>query len=539
MAEDPHLPRFMSYLSLFTFFMLLLVTADNLLQLFLGWEGVGICSYLLINFWFTRIQANKSAIKALIVNRISDVALTLGIITTFCAFRSIEFGTIFSLAPFFTDQHVNILGWEINLLNLISLLLLAGAMGKSAQIFLHTWLPDAMEGPTPVSALIHAATMVTAGGFLIIKCSPIFEYADTTLMLVALVGGLTAFFSSTVGLVQYDMKKVIAYSTCSQLGYMVFACGLSAYNISLFHLMNHAVFKALLFLSAGSVIHSLSNEQDMRKMGGLSQLLPLAYAAMGIGSLALIGFPFLTGYYSKDIILELAYSQYNLHGSFVHWLGTVTAFFTAFYSFRLIYLSFIKEAQAQKPVANNIHESPALITVPLSILAVGSIFLGYAAKDLFAGAGSPFLDHVLLTLPGHNSYFTAEFLPFYIKNLPFFLSVLSVALVTLLYRVLSNYAVMYHPILKKVHRFLSYKWYFDLLYNRYINLPILRFAFRVPFELIDKGVIELIGPRGLYSSFFGLSLKSKEYQTGVVYQYAFYILSTLLLLLLTLTFLTS
>jgi NADH-ubiquinone oxidoreductase chain 5 len=538
MAEDPHLPRFMSYLSLFTFFMLLLVTADNLLQLFLGWEGVGICSYLLINFWFTRIQANKSAIQALIVNRISDVALTLGIITIFCAFRSIEFGAIFSLTPFFTNQSVNILGWEGNLLNLISLLLLLGAMGKSAQIFLHTWLPSAMEGPTPVSALIHAATMVTAGVFLIIKCSPIFEYADTTLMLVALAGGLTAFFSSTVGLVQYDMKKVIAYSTCSQLGYMVFACGLSAYNISLFHLMNHAVFKALLFLSAGSVIHSLSNEQDMRKMGGLSQLLPFAYVAMGIGSLALIGFPFLTGYYSKDIILELGYSQYNLHGSFVHWLGTVTAFFTAFYSFRLIYLSFIKEMQAPKPVANNIHESAVLITGPLAVLVLGSIFLGYVTKDLFAGVGSPFLDHIILTLPGHNSFFVAEFLPFYIKNLPFFLSVLSVALVTLLYQVLSNYTIMYHPVLKKIHRFLSYKWYFDLLYNRYINLPVLRFAFRVPFELIDKGIIELMGPWGLYSSFFRLSLKSKEYQTGLVYQYAFYILSTLLLLLLALTFLT-
>jgi len=539
MAEDPHLPRFMSYLSLFTFFMLLLVTADNLLQLFLGWEGVGICSYLLINFWFTRIQANKSAIKALIVNRISDVALTLGIITIFCAFRSIEFGVIFSLAPFFIEQQLNILSFNVNLLNLVSILLLLGAMGKSAQIFLHTWLPDAMEGPTPVSALIHAATMVTAGVFLIIKCSPIFEYADTTLMLVALIGGLTAFFSSTVGLVQYDMKKVIAYSTCSQLGYMVFACGLSAYNISLFHLMNHAVFKALLFLSAGSVIHSLSNEQDMRKMGGLSKLLPFAYASIGIGSLALIGFPFLTGYYSKDIILELAYSQYNLHGSFVHWLGTITAFFTTFYSFRLIYLSFIKETQVQKPVANNIHESPAFITVPLSILALGSIILGYLTKDLFSGIGTPFLDHVLLTLPGHNSFFVAEFLPFYIKNLPFFLSLLSVALVAFLYKVLSHYSIMYHLLLKEGHRFLSYKWYFDLLYNRYINLPLLRFAFRVPFELIDKGVIELMGPRGLYSSFFKLSLKNKEYQTGIVYQYAFFILAVLLLVLITITFLVT
>jgi NADH-ubiquinone oxidoreductase chain 5 len=457
MGEDPHLPRFMSYLSLFTFFMLILVTADNLLQLFVGWEGVGICSYLLINFWFTRIQANKSAIKALIVNRISDVALTLGIITIFCTFRSIEFGAIFSLTPFFLGQCVDLFGMKMGLLNVIALLLFLGAMGKSAQIFLHTWLPDAMEGPTPVSALIHAATMVTAGVFLIIKCSPMFEYADTILVMIALIGGLTAFFSSTVGLVQYDMKKVIAYSTCSQLGYMVFACGLSAYNVSLFHLMNHAVFKALLFLSAGSVIHSLSNEQDMRKMGGLAKMLPFAYASIVIGSLALIGFPFLTGYYSKDIILELAYSQYNIHGSFVHWLGTVTAFFTTFYSFRLIYLSFLRETQVQKVRANKIHESPALITVPLAILAAGSIFLGYLTKDIFVGVGSPFLDHVLLTLPGHNSFFGAEFLPFYIKNLPFFLSLLSVSLVGGVYGVLSQYSLMYQPLLNKVHRFLNYK----------------------------------------------------------------------------------
>jgi NADH-ubiquinone oxidoreductase chain 5 len=286
-----------------------------------------------------------------------------------------------------------------------------------------------MEGPTPVSALIHAATMVTAGVFLIIRSSPLFEYANFTLLCLVFIGGVTAFFSSTVGLVQYDMKKVIAYSTCSQLGYMIFACGLSAYNVSLFHLMNHAVFKALLFLSAGSIIHSLANEQDMRKMGGLAKLLPFAYSYILIGSLALTGFPFLTGYYSKDLILEIAYARYTIQGSFVHWLGSITAFFTAFYSFRLIYLSFFREIQSAKPVANQIHESPALITVPLSILAVGSIFLGYCTKDIFVGVGAPYLDHVILILPDRNGMYLAEFLPFTIKNIPLFFGVLSLILV--------------------------------------------------------------------------------------------------------------
>lgn len=511
--------------------MLLLVTADNLVQLFVGWEGVGVCSYLLISFWFTRIQANKAAIKALVVNRISDVALTLGIIATFCVFRSTDFPVIFALASFFTNQSVSFFGLEVHILTVITLLMTVGAMGKSAQIFLHTWLPDAMEGPTPVSALIHAATMVTAGVFLIIKSSPLFEYANTTLLFLALIGGSTAFFSSTVGLIQYDMKKVIAYSTCSQLGYMVFACGLSAYNVSLFHLMNHAIFKALLFLSAGSVIHSLSNEQDMRKMGGLTKMLPFAYASILIGSLALMGFPFLTGYYSKDLILEIAYTQYTIPGSFVHWLGSITAFFTAFYSFRLIYLSFIREIQAAKPVADQIHESPLAITGPLAFLAVGSIFLGYLTKDIFVGVGTPFLDHSILILPQRNAMYLAEFLPFTIKNLPLFLGLLSLAAILSMYSLLRKYSLVYNPVLNQIQWFLSYKWYFDLIYNRYVNNSLLHLGYRVTYKALDKGLIEALGPKGTATVLEQASRATRAQQTGLVYHYAAYTLAVLLLTL--------
>ena len=305
MAEDPHLSRFMAYLSLFTFFMFILVTGDNFIQLFLGWEGVGICSYLLINFWFTRIPANKSALKALIMNRVGDFGLLIGILLIFYFFCSVDFAIVFSLVPYFVGIHFNFLDFEIDLLSLISAFLFVGSIGKSAQLGLHTWLPDAMEGPTPVSALIHAATMVTAGVFLIIRCSPLFEYTSNILLFITILGSLTAFFASTIGVVQNDIKKVIAYSTCSQLGYMVFSCGLSVYNISFFHLINHAFFKALLFLASGIIIHALNNEQDMRKMGGFLKLLPYSYSIMLIGSLALTGFPFLSGFYSKDFFFNL------------------------------------------------------------------------------------------------------------------------------------------------------------------------------------------------------------------------------------------
>ena len=316
MGEDPHLPRFMSYLSLFTFFMLILITGDNFLQMFVGWEGVGLASYLLINFWFTRLQANKSAIKAMLMNRVGDFGLALGIFTIYILFQSVNFETVFACAPHLSEEKIIFFGFELHAYTLIGLLLFVGATGKSAQIGLHTWLPDAMEGPTPVSALIHAATMVTAGVFLIARCSPLYEYAPDALGFIAFAGGMTAFFAATTGLVQNDLKRVIAYSTCSQLGYMVFACGLSHYDLGVFHLANHAFFKALLFLSAGCVIHAMADEQEMRRMGGLLSSLPVTYAMITLGSLALMGTPFLSGFYSKDAILEYAAIHYLISGSF-------------------------------------------------------------------------------------------------------------------------------------------------------------------------------------------------------------------------------
>lgn len=365
MEKDAHLTRFMSYLSLFTFFMLILVSADNFIQLFLGWEGVGLCSYLLINFWFSRVQANKAALKAIIMNRVGDFGLTFAILLIFFYFKSVDFGVVFLLAPILSDFFFTInfnlffltLNCNIHVMSFICFFLFVGAVGKSAQVGLHTWLPDAMEGPTPVSALIHAATMVTAGVFLIIRCSPLFEYAPGILTIMVFIGAITSFFAATVGVVQNDIKKIIAYSTCSQLGYMVFVCGFSGYSVSFFHLVNHAFFKALLFLSAGAVIHSLSNEQDIRRMGGLAKILPLTYSLFLVGSLALVGFPFLSGFYSKDFILEVAYSQYTLSGHFVFWLGTITASLTSFYSFRLIYFVFFNNTNIINVLClRNVHE---------------------------------------------------------------------------------------------------------------------------------------------------------------------------------------
>ena len=409
MSQDPHLPRFMAYLSLFTFFMLLLITGNNFIILFLGWEGVGICSYLLISFWYTRLQANKAAIKALVVNRIADLALTIGMVAIYFVFRSLDFHVIFPLAPFFANSTFVFCNYELSALSVICSLLFIGAMGKSAQIGLHTWLPDAMEGPTPVSALIHAATMVTAGVFLIIKCSPLFEYVPTVLSAIVFIGSATAFFSATVGLVQNDIKKVIAYSTCSQLGYMIFACGLSSYHVSFFHLVNHAFFKALLFLSAGAIIHSLSNEQDMRKYGALASLLPFTSVMLLIGSLSLMGFPFLTGFYSKDLILELAFTKYTIEGSFAYIFGLITAFFTSYYSFRVFYMTFLEKNKSFRAVMSHIHELPLNMAIALMVLSLGSIFFGYLAKDFFVGLGTDFWNHSIFILDQNNNQLDAEF----------------------------------------------------------------------------------------------------------------------------------
>ena len=526
MSHDPHLPRFMSYLSLFTFFMLILVTADNYIQLFVGWEGVGLCSYLLINFWFTRIQANKAAIKAMIVNRVGDFGLALGILTIFVKYQAVDYATVFAITPHFIGQSFNFLSLDLNLLDTICILLFIGSIGKSAQLGLHTWLPDAMEGPTPVSALIHAATMVTAGVFLLARSSPIFEFAPTALIVVTIIGAMTCFFAATTGLLQNDLKRVIAYSTCSQLGYMIFACGLSNYSVGVFHLANHAFFKALLFLGAGSVIHAVSDEQDMRKMGGLRKLVPFTYSVMMVGSLALMGFPFLTGFYSKDVILEVAFGKYNTIGYFSYILGTCAAFFTAFYSFRLAHLTFLSEPNGYKPVIMNAHDSPIRMSLPLAILAIPSIFIGYLSKDMFIGMGTNFWGNALFILPENMNMIDAEFIPQIYKLLPVCCSLIGASLSFLLY----SYGKTYLFNLKKtfwgrrIYVFLNKKWFFDKIYNEFIVQPFLHFGYHVSYKIIDRGIIESLGPMGLSNLISKKAFKLQSLQTGFLYHYAFLML---------------
>lgn len=521
MSEDPHLVRFISYLSLFTFFMIILVTADNFLQLFMGWEGVGLCSYLLINFWFTRIQANKSAIKALVVNKIGDYALFLAIVLIYLTFKSVDYSVVFLLIPFFVYSKTFIFFYYFNTINVICFLLFIGAVGKSAQIGLHTWLPDAMEGPTPVSALIHAATMVTAGIFLIIRCSPIFEYSIYILNLITFIGALTAFFAATIGLVQNDIKKIIAYSTCSQLGYMAFVCGLSEYSVSLFHLSNHAFFKALLFLSAGSVIHGLGNEQDIRKMGGLVNILPFTYAMFLIGSLSLAGFPFLSGFYSKDIILELAFTKYTVQSVFAFWLGSLTAFFTAVYSFRLLYYVFYIKPNSFKKITEKAHELPLMMGVPLFILSFGSIFTGYMTKDFFVGVGSDFFVDSIFILPKHNIIIDAEFIPFYIKLIPTILSLsgIFISLYFIHFFEITLVSVRKYNFFNKIYKFLIHKWYIDFIYNEIVAKRFLILSYNTCFKLLDKGFVEILGPKGIVSMLYRISINFRYQQTGFLYQY--------------------
>jgi proton-translocating NADH-quinone oxidoreductase chain L len=535
MGEDPHVQRFMSYLSLFTFFMLMLVTADNFLQMFLGWEGVGLCSYLLISFWYTRIQANKAAIKAMVVNRVGDFGLSLGMLAIFFVFNAIDYSTVFAAAPMVAGTTFSFLGFEIEKLTIICLLLFVGAVGKSAQVGLHTWLPDAMEGPTPVSALIHAATMVTAGIFLVARCSPLFEYAPTALIVVTVMGAMTAFFAASTGLVQNDLKRVIAYSTCSQLGYMAFACGLSNYQVGIFHLMNHGFFKALLFMSAGAVIHAIGDEQDMRRMGGLVQLIPFTYCMMLIGSLALMGFPFLTGFYSKDVIIEVAYAKYTVSGHFAHWFGCMSAFFTAFYSFRLVYLTFLARPNGQKSLIGNAHEVPLTMGIPLILLSFGSIFWGFLSKDMIIGLGTDFWQHAIFVLPRNSLFIESEFIPSYVKLVPTVLSFAGAILAILLNHFYSSflYDTTLSPVGLKLWAFLNKKWYFDKMYNEVLNKPLMSFGYFVSFRGIDKGIVEMLGPYGAVSTFSTLMKKISKLQTGYIYHYAFIMLVGIILLLTT------
>ena len=441
MYSDPYILKFFSFLSLFSFFMLVLISADNLLQLFLGWEGVGICSYLLISFWNTRIMANKSAIKALLINKIGDIFLIITICIFFYYFKTLDFTIIFILYPFFLIKNFIFININLNLLNTLAFFLLVGAMAKSSQIGLHTWLPDAMEGPTPVSALIHAATMVTAGVFLVTRFSPIFEYSSSLLIKMSFIGSLTSFLGASIAMVQHDIKKIIAYSTCSQLGYMILSCSLSNYSGSLFHLLNHAFFKALLFLSAGSIIHSLSDEQDIRKMGNLVNIIPFLYICFLIGSLALAGFPFLPGFYSKDYILESSLTGFSINSSISFWLGTISAFLTSFYSFRLINLVFFNHNHLYKKIILNFNYSTIFIYISLLFLVLNSIVSGYFFKDRFIGLGSNFFGTSIFSLPWNTNLIDIEYIPITIKIIPIFFSTLAIFIVIFFYNYLFSFLI--------------------------------------------------------------------------------------------------
>ena len=522
MGQDPHLPRFMSYLSIFTFFMLMLVTADNFLQMFFGWEVVGLASYLLINFWFTRLQASKASIKAMLVNRVGDFGLALGILALYSVFKTLDFSTVFACAAHVATTKLIFCNHEFHALTCICILLFVGAIGKSAQLGLHTWLPDAMEGPTPVSALIHAATMVTAGVFMIARCSPLFEYAPKALLCVAFLGAMTCFFAATTGVVQNDLKRVIAYSTASQLGYMVFACGLSHYSVGVFHLMNHAFFKALLFLSAGSVIHALADEQDMRKMGGIVQLLPFTYAMMCIGSFSLVGFPFLTGFYSKDVILEVAYAKYTISGNFAYFLGSVCVFFTSYYSFRLLFLTFLSPSAVFKSGLQNLHDAPIIMAIPLIILAIGSIFVGYVAKDMMIGLGTDFWSNSLFVLPKNSVLLESEYIPQTQKFLPLICTFggAILAYIVNIPGMWQSYYLKCTNTGRKLYTFFNKRWFFDKVYNDFISENALKFGYNISFKTLDKGSFEILGPSGISQTFLKLTQYFSQLQSGLIYHYA-------------------
>jgi proton-translocating NADH-quinone oxidoreductase chain L len=546
MSHDPHIQRFMSYLSLFTFFMLLLIASDNFIQMFIGWEGVGLASFLLINFWTTRLQANKAAMKALIVNRIGDFGLCLGIFSIYFVYGAVDYSTVFAMSGHISDNSVITMSqaddFYVSARALICACLFIGAVGKSAQIGLHTWLPDAMEGPTPVSALIHAATMVTAGVFLIVRCSPIFEYAPSVLAIITFFGAVTSFFAATTGAFQNDLKRVIAYSTCSQLGYMIFACGISSYSATMYHLANHAFFKALLFLSAGSIIHGLHDEQDMRKMGSLNRILPFTYTMTLIGSLALIGFPFLTGYYSKDFILELAGMNLRCSGSIAYWLGTLSVSFTTFYSYRLVFLTFLNKTNAFARTTSQAHEPGIIMSLPLMLLAAASVFIGYLGKDMIIGVGSAFWGNSLLILSKNMVFIDAEYLPYHIKIIPLVFSHLGIFFAYNIaswnfvngayqQRKLSLHIDGKPGVLTQIHKFFSHCWNFNDFYNRFIVFEILSFGHHISFRLFDAGWIAYLGPYGIARTIEAFTWSATNLQTGYVYHYAYIILSATLLFL--------
>ncbi|MFN7401925.1 MAG: NADH-quinone oxidoreductase subunit L [Alphaproteobacteria bacterium] len=536
MSHDDCRPRFMAYLSLFTFSMLMLVTADNFIQLFFGWEGVGLCSYLLIGFWFKKPTANAAAMKAFIVNRVGDFGFALGIAAIFLTFGSVGFNEVFSAAADFQRETPGaswiVFGFALPVMDTICLLLFLGAMGKSAQFLLHTWLPDAMEGPTPVSALIHAATMVTAGVFMLARCSPLFELAPIALTVVTYVGAITAIFAASVALVQNDIKRVIAYSTCSQLGYMFFACGVSAYGAGIFHLFTHGFFKALLFLGAGSVIHAMSGEQDMRKMGGIWRKIPYTYAFMWIGSLALAGIPWFAGFFSKDMILESAFADGSVHGYIAYGLGVITAGLTAFYSWRLLFMTFHGAPRADHPTMEHLHESPPIMLLPLLPLAFGAIFMGavgYYIWDMVDGT-KHFWGQSLLVLPENNTLKAAHHVPFWVPALPLMVVVSGIALAWLLYMRYPAIPGHIEARASGLYRFLLNKWYFDELYEFLFIAPAKRLGNRF-WKLGDVKLIDGFGPNGIAAVSRALAARASILQTGYLYHYAFVMLIGLLVLM--------
>ncbi len=526
MSHDPHNQRFFSYLSLFTFMMIILVTANNFLLMFVGWEGVGVCSYLLVSFWFTRIAANQSSMSAFLTNRVGDCFLTLGMFAMLWTFGNLDYSTVFSLAPFVSE----------NIITLIGICLLIGAMAKSSQIGLHVWLPLAMEGPTPVSALIHAATMVTAGVYLLMRTSPLIEYSSTVLVLALWIGSVTTVFSSLIGLFQQDIKKVIAYSTMSQLGMMVIAVGLSSYSIALFHLINHAFYKGLLFLGAGAVIHAVADNQDFRKYGGLLIFLPLTYTVMLIASLSLMAFPFMTGFYSKDFILESAFGQFEYSSVAVYFTATVGATFTALYSVKVLYLTFLTAANGPSVSYNNAHEGDIFMSLPLVILALFSIFFGFITKDIFVGLGSGFfMDNSLFTHPIHEVNINTEFaVSSFFKLLPLLITISVSILCLIIFELLplTLITLKFTRLGYNIFNFLNLRFLVEFFYNKFIVNLIFKLGGQTT-KVLDKGSIELLGPYGLEKGLVGISGNLNKLDTGIVTSYALYILLALVLYILT------
>jgi NADH-quinone oxidoreductase subunit L len=518
-AHDPHIPRFMCYISMFTFFMLMLVSSDSLVQLFFGWEGVGLASYLLIGFWYTRPAANAAAIKAFVVNRVADFAFMLGIAATFLVFDSVQFDTIFANAAQHQDSKLVVFGGTFDTLNVVAFLLFVGAMGKSAQLGLHTWLPDAMEGPTPISALIHAATMVTAGVFLVARMSPVFEYAPDVLAFVAFIGGSTAFFAATIAIVQTDIKRVVAYSTCSQLGYMFAACGVSAYSAGIFHLGTHAFFKSLLFLACGSVITAVHEEQDMRRLGGLWRKLPITYAVMWIGALALGAIPFFAGYYSKDFILEATWASNASMAHWAYWTGTLGAGLTTLYIFRLIFLTFHGRFRGDPEVFAKVHESPPVMTVPLIALAFGAAFGGMIGLPLIDPSMAIWANSIVV-LPANNVLEAAHHVPALIHYLPLILALLGAAIAFAMYILRPEWPAVVADRLRPLYVFLVHKWYFDELYD-FLFVRSAKWLGYNLWQRGDRGVIDAYGPDGVAAASIDIARRAVRMQTGYLYHYAF------------------